>query len=93
MKKVAFDIDGCICDIYGRTNENIVALIKFFHGLGCTVYIWTGGGINRAESVVNNLGLNDIATPAVKGTVEVDVAFDDMKVKLAEINIQVCDRD
>ena len=90
MKVVAFDIDGTIIDYKGQTRNNVVDLIKFFNDIGCKVYVWTGGGMDRAVQIVENLGLKGIATPAVKNTIgKVDVAFDDMDVSLADINIKI----
>ena len=86
---VAFDVDGCLIDIYGQTNMNMVDLARFFHSIGFSVVVWTGGGVDRAKQVVRETGLEDIAAAYAKGSIVPDICFDDMEVNLAEINIRV----
>ena len=66
--------------------ENI-QLFKMFEALGCRMIICSGGGIDYAERWAQKLGLKALIIG--KGSIQVDIAFDDEKVNLEKVNIKV----
>jgi hydroxymethylpyrimidine pyrophosphatase-like HAD family hydrolase len=98
--KVAFDIDGTlihdernprICD---TPRHEIILIYLMLRDLGCKMYIWSGGGIDYAQRWAEKLGLMgptliSAATIIEKGSMEMDIVFDDEDVKLGKVNIRV----
>ena len=74
-RKVAFDCDGTLWDYDRKPRHEIIDLFRAFEALGCHMIIWSGGGIGYAEQAARNLGLK--AQVVVKGSVQVDISFDD----------------
>ena len=92
--KVAFDIDGCLIHQEGTGEEpdtpryDVISLLHLLKKLGCEIYIWSGGGIDYAETWQRRLGLMD-CTVIMKGSTMPDIAIDDEEVTLGRINIKV----
>jgi hypothetical protein len=66
---------------------DIIELFHIFERLGCSMYIWSGSGIDYATRWAEKLGLR--ATIVTKGSFQPDIALDDMDVQLGRINIKV----
>lgn len=89
---VAFDVDGTLIG-QDYQNENIplyenIQLFKMFEKLGCTMFIWSGGGTDYAERWAQKLGLK--AKIVIKGSFIPDFAVDDIAAaELGTITLQV----
>lgn len=89
MTKIAFDIDGTLIDETGAPRWEILWLL-IWHTKRChTVYVWSGGGVSYAETIVRRLGLTGMVTVVAKGNLIPDIAIDDEEVNLGKVNIQV----
>jgi hydroxymethylpyrimidine pyrophosphatase-like HAD family hydrolase len=87
---IAFDCDGTLIDYEGKPNYPVINTLLYFHGLGCYIYVWSGGGIDYANHIVDRLGLKDKVDVVSKGGATVDISFDDdPAAKLGKVNIQV----
>lgn len=94
----AFDCDGTLwepgagdgCDVPVEKN---VALLKSLKAWGFRIVVWSGGGKDHAERCVRRCGLEGFADRVCSKTeareVNADIAFDDMRVNLAKVNIKV----
>jgi len=95
---VAWDIDDTLIlpsvatgfDTDVPNYENI-AIYKWFQAQGCYMIIWSGGGQDYAEMWANKLGLeaDKIFAKDTRMKGDIDLAFDDMDIDLAKINIKV----
>ena len=88
--KIAFDIDGTLIDIVGDSPryDIINMLLNFSKSTYNTeIYIWSGGGLDYAERWKYKLGLPGKVIE--KGSIPVDIAFNDELVTLGKVNIQV----
>lgn len=84
---VGFDVDGTLIDLLSRPRYDVISAFKFFKSINCKMIIWSGGGLDYARNWARKLGLD--ATIINKGSMKVDIAFDDEDVELGEINIKV----
>lgn len=81
---VAFDVDDTLIKEgpHGRElpNHNVIDLLRWFQRNGHHVIVWSGGGIEYANRVIERFNLyfpgND-AYVVAKGSVPVDIAVDD----------------
>lgn len=90
-KFVAFDVDGTLIT-QNKNGEDIpryevIELFHHFYGLGCTMIIWSGSGEDYAMRWAKKLGLK--ASVIKKGSLQVDIAVDDMEVELGIVNLKV----
>jgi len=91
---VAFDVDDTLIIpsvVTGNRdipNYDTITLIKWFQDNGHDVIIWSGSGVDWAKSWAEKLGLEPVQI-AVKGSIPVDLAFDDCDVKLGTVNVKV----
>ncbi len=91
--KIAFDVDDTLIIpsvVTGNRdvpNYETIAIFRWFHQLGYDMIIWSGSGMDWAETWRDKLGLD--ARVIVKGSEWVDIAFDDCDVKLGDKNIRV----
>ena len=91
--KVAFDVDDCILipSVAARgldvPNYETIAIFDWFKKQGHDIIVWSGSGIDWATRWAEKLGLE--ARIIVKGSEEVDLAFDDCDVELGKVNIKV----
>jgi hydroxymethylpyrimidine pyrophosphatase-like HAD family hydrolase len=89
--KVAFDVDGTLIHQVGQKEDtpryDVIAIFRSFQNLGNDMYVWSGGGIDYARRWAEKLGLD--CTIAEKGSFRADIAFDDMEVDLAKVNVRV----
>jgi len=90
--KIAFDVDGTLIHLAGMLGDTpryeIIAIYSNFERLGCDMYVWSGGGIDYATRWCEKLGLVH-AKVIAKGSMIMDVVFDDEAVSLGQTNIQV----
>lgn len=74
---IAFDVDmTLITEDYKPIYENVF-LYKALQKLGCTMVIWSGGGIDYAQQWGDKLGLQPFQV-FEKGSFTPDIVFDDM---------------
>lgn len=87
---IAFDIDGTVISNTNglgqeKLNLNAAALMDLFHSMKNTrIIVWSGGGKEYAEQIINKYGLSDMVDdcydkhtydPTIYG--KVDIAIDD----------------
>lgn len=92
---IAFDVDDTIlvpsvAAGFGRDTPNYetIAVYKWFQAQGHTMYIWSGSGVDWAKTWSEKFGLHADGFP-IKGSVPVDIAFDDCDVQLGTVNVKV----
>ncbi len=110
MKKVAFDIDGTLWKIRQDKERNLIDqvpdydlinVLRWFYNNGDKVYVWSAGGMNYAQHIVDKLGLSHMVTVIPKkGEVlndtennlcipVMDIAFDDGDTDLAKVDVMI----
>jgi hypothetical protein len=92
---IAFDVDDTllvpsVASGFGRDTPNyeVIAVYKWFQAQGHTMVIWSGSGVDWAKTWAEKFGLTADKFP-VKGSIPVDIAFDDCDVKLGTVNVRV----
>lgn len=106
---IAFDVDDTIYKIVrsqklNRFNEPItsqvpdyalIQVLMWFVNNGDRVHVWSAGGMDYAQMVVDKLGLTDSVSVIEKSMVSakehgVDLCFDDeLGVQLAKVNCKI----
>lgn len=93
--RVAFDVDDTllipsVAGDFGRDapNYETIAVYKWFQAQGAYMIIWSGSGVDWAKTWSEKLGLNADEFP-MKGSVLVDLCFDDCNVDLGTVNVKV----
>lgn len=93
--KVAFDIDGTLIRM-NDDGENVprydtLQLLIGLHDISHStqIFVWSGSGVDYAKRWTERLGIHKFVSVIAKGSVEVDIAFDDEEVTLGKVNIQV----
>lgn len=108
MARIAFDIDDTLYKIERGGVENLmvrqvpdydlIAVLRWFHNNGDEVFVWSAGGTDYAQTIVDKLGLRKLVTviPKVssaklleKRYEGMDIAFDDCETNLAKVDIRV----
>jgi predicted HAD superfamily phosphohydrolase YqeG len=89
---IAFDVDGTLIDSNDQPRPEIIALLNALSKPGNTIVVWSGGGEAYARLWVERLKLERsvhfiAAKPSFHQTI--DLAIDDMPVKLGTYNLQV----
>lgn len=97
--KIAFDVDDtliipAVANVNGykdAPNYEVIALYRFFEAQGHHMIIWSGSGMDWAETWANKLGLRyDQILPKEKPELfDIDICFDDCDVDLATVNVRV----
>lgn len=93
---VAFDVDDTLLLPPEATglgidtpNYKTIALLKWFQENGCSIIVWSGGGVDYAARWAEKLGLMNVEVrPKIKN-LDVDIAFDDCNVDLGKVNVKV----
>jgi len=92
MANVAFDVDGTLIDeADDAPRDDIIRLLKAHYERGDNVYVWSGGGMGYARDWAQRLGLAAYVTDYIRKQVTpgMDIAYDDLDVKLAKVNRRV----
>lgn len=101
--KVAFDVDDCIWKIdrkYKRQipDYDLIQVLRWFANNGDEVFVWSAGGTDYAQTIVDKLGLTDLvkvipkisSADILKKRYEgMDIAFDDCETNLAKVDVRV----
>lgn len=93
--KIAFDVDDTLI-----TKSHIGVDIPKLHTVvvmgmlmdmieDLEVYVWSGSGVEYAQRWAEKLGIDHEVTVVAKGSIEVDIAFDDQEVTLGTVNVKV----
>ena len=93
--KIAFDVDDTliipsVATGFDRDTPNYetIAMFRWFQSQGHHMIIWSGSGIDWAQTWSEKLGLTAEIRMKQKSE-DIDIAFDDCIVDLAKINIRV----
>jgi len=101
--RVAFDIDDTLWKIVPDGEDqfankkfkqvpdyDLIQVLRWFHANGDKVYVWSAGGIDYAQTIVNKFGLDTMVKVIAKDSLtDMDLTFDDMEVNLGKVNCQV----
>lgn len=94
--KVAFDVDDClllpsVASGFPRDTPNYetIAIYRWFQAQGHYMIIWSGSGVDWAQTWAEKFGLTADEFPIKKYRSDVDIAFDDCDVELARVNVKV----
>lgn len=94
--KIAFDIDDTILVPsvvagYGMDTPNYetIAIYRWFQSQGHDMILWSGSGMDWAETWGNKFGLQPFTVRVKEKSDDVDIAFDDCDVELAKVNVKV----
>lgn len=94
--KVAFDVDDClltpsVASGFPRDTPNYdtIALYKWFQNQGHHMIIWSGSGVDWAQTWAEKFGLTADEFPVKQKRDDIDIAFDDCDVELAKVNVKV----
>ena len=96
--KIAFDIDDTLIVPAVATgndrdtpNYETIAILKWFQKQGYEIILWSGSGIDWAQTWGEKLGLQPftVRTKEKASWGEVDIAFDDCDVDLGKVNVKV----
>ncbi len=94
--KIAFDIDDTLYKIVGIAprlrqipDYEVIHLLLLLHKFGANIIVWSGGGNDYAQTIVDKLGLTEFVTVMEKGSIKVDLTFDDQKIKLGTVNFWI----
>lgn len=107
MLKVAFDIDDTLWKIDVKHNRQVpdyalINVLLWFVNNGDQVFVWSAGGMDYAQTIVDKLGLTDYVTVIpkngeyldqlrgpIKAREKMDIAFDDVDTSLAKVDVKV----
>lgn len=89
MKKIAFDVDGTLIDLFDNTRQEVVDKLMEHQANGDEVYIWSGGGLDYARTIARRLSLEDVPVIRKEKNDRIDICYDDMDVNLAKVNIKI----
>lgn len=93
--KIAFDIDDTIITPSVVTgdrdvpNYETIAVYKWFQAQGNQMILWSGSGMDWAETWGSKLGLQPFSVQPKQFDPAIDIAFDDCDVNLAKVNVKV----
>lgn len=92
--KIAFDVDdtliipSIVSGNRDTPNYDVIQVYRWFQAQGHEMFIWSGSGMDWAESWNEKLGLQGKIIPKQKN-LDIDICFDDCDVDLAKINLKV----
>ena len=90
---IAFDVDGTLIDKNDRPREEVISLLMALaRAEENIVVVWSGGGEDYARMWVERLMIGSFVSMTTVKTnphLQVDLAIDDMEVKLGKFNLKV----
>ena len=97
MARVAFDVDDTLwkCRYNPRLDQipdyDLIQVLRWHVLNRDEVYVWSAGGVDYAQTIMKKLGLDTIVVVIEKEPRQdfIDICYDDEKVDLAKVNIQV----
>jgi len=93
--KIAFDIDDTLWKCVSKPalmqvpDYDLIQVLRWFYNNGAEIYFWSAGGIDYAQTIIDKLGLTEYGNVISKGSMKVDIAFDDEETKLGTVDIRV----
>ena len=94
--KIAFDIDDTLIVPrvvtgfdYEVPNYATLKILHWFQDQGHTIILWSGSGIDWAETWAHKLGIYPCTVRIKEKSPDIDIAFDDCDVDLAKVNVKV----
>jgi len=77
--RIAFDVDRTLITINDTPRYPIIDLLFWFmKNTRCTIFVWSGGGIDYAQRWVEKLGLDKLNVQVIeKGSQSMDIVVDD----------------
>lgn len=93
--KIAWDIDdtliipSVVTGTRDTPNYETIALYKWFQSQGYYMILWSGSGVDWAQSWNEKLGLRADEVRKKQKSEDVDICFDDCDVDLAKVNVRV----
>ena len=105
--RVAWDIDDTLYKVrrpfdsdkhtYPQIPDyDLIQVLRWFHANDHECFVWSAGGEDYAQTIVNKLGLTDMVTVIPKVALNdpsnphsIDIAFDDSETKLARVDVRV----
>lgn len=95
--RIAFDIDDTLWKIEGEfphfrqvPDYDLIQVLRWFYNNGDRIFVWSAGGTQYAQKIVDDLGLSSMVTVVIKSSeLCPDITFDDMSVKLGRVNVKV----
>ncbi len=100
MIRVAFDVDDTIfkIDIKHKCqvpDYDLIQVLRWFYNNGDEVFVWSAGGCEYTQVIVDKLGLTDMVKVIPKGEfgnrqLDIDLTFDDDKYEqIGKVNVTV----
>lgn len=110
MARISFDVDDTIWKIDRKykcqvPDYDLIQVLRWFANNGDDVFVWSAGGIDYAQTIVDKLGLTDLVKVISKNSagqtwngpsshgpeldVPMDIAFDDCETNLAKVDVKV----
>jgi len=100
MTRVAFDIDDSLWKIDRKharqvPDYDLIGVLRWFFNNGDEVFVWSAGGVDYAQTIVDKLGLTDMVKVIPKGKfgnkqLDIDLTFDDDKFEqIGKVNVVI----
>lgn len=92
---VGFDVDQTLYlnnEFSGNQvpNYDLIQVLRWFYNNGENILVWSAGGIEYAQAIVNRLGLAEMVTCVEKShAYPVHLTFDDQPVTMGLVNVLV----
>jgi hypothetical protein len=93
--KIAWDIDDTLIIpsvVTGNRdvpNYDTIAIFNWFQAQGHQMILWSGSGMDWAQTWGEKLGLLDFTVQRKEKDLSIDLCFDNCDVDLAKVNIKV----
>ena len=92
--RIAFDVDGTLITKTSNGDVpryDVINMLLFLERIGHTIFVWSGGGVDYAETWVRKLGLPNTVRVIPKSAKEFDIqlAFDDQDADLGAVTVRV----
>jgi phosphoserine phosphatase len=97
--RIAFDIDGTIWKVSDNRKSQVpdydlIQVLRWFYNNGDTVLVWSAGGTDYAQQIVDKLGLTEMVRVIAKAAADdtrpaIDLTFDDETITNGKVNVKV----